>query len=394
MSSDPLAAGIAAKTSHVTSNVFSESKLRKRAGRLLGAAKGGQPAMPADESYFISSNPEMLRIHTRIEKVAQFDIPVLILGETGTGKEVVARQIHDLSPRAGAPFRKVNCAALPEALLESELFGYERGAFTGALRTKPGQFEMCERGIIFLDEIGEMPPVLQAKLLHVLQDKSFSRLGGHDVINVDVRVIAATNVDIGEAIRSRRLREDLYYRLNAFTIPLPPLRDRCDEIPDMLEHFARQFASEYDCPMPTLSRELVDACAKYHWPGNIREMRGFVQRLIIQRDQEQALRELEFHLPQKPIGNNGPEEARQSRHESKAAQPRSKSSGARKKMRRGKSSNRQNSAGNSLQSQSDRPTPSDQLQGAFLQNSSVRPGMESGTSTSTTTSAREITRKR
>jgi len=164
-----------------------------------------------------------------------------------------------------------------------------------------------------------MPPVLQAKLLHVLQDKSFSRLGGHDVINVDVRVIAATNVDIGEAIRSQRLREDLYYRLNAFTIPLPPLRDRCDDIPDMLEHFARQFASQYDCPMPTLSRELVDACAKYHWPGNIREMRGFVQRLIIQRDQEQALRELESHLPLKPIGNNEPEETSQSRHESKAA---------------------------------------------------------------------------
>jgi two-component system response regulator AtoC len=312
MSSDPLVASVAAKTPPVRSTVFSESSLRKRSGR---SHRTGL----ADESYFVSSDPEMLRLQTRIDKISRFDIPVLILGETGTGKEVVARHIHDLSPRARAPFRKVNCAALPEALLESELFGYERGAFTGALRTKPGQFEMCDGGIIFLDEIGEMPPVLQAKLLHVLQDKSFSRLGGHDVINVDVRVIAATNVDIGEAIRSQRLREDLYYRLNAFTIPLPPLRDRCDDIPDMLEHFARQFASQYDCPMPTLFRELVDACAKYHWPGNIRELRGFVQRLIIQRDQEQALRELESHLPLKPIGNNEPEETTEARHEPKAA---------------------------------------------------------------------------
>jgi transcriptional regulator with PAS, ATPase and Fis domain len=222
---------------------------------------------------------------------------VLILGETGTGKEVIAQLIHSRSPQSQEPFFKVNCAALPEALLESELFGYERGAFTGAVRSKPGQFEMCNRGTIFLDEIAEMPTFLQAKLLHVLQDKCFSRLGGRDTINADVRIIAATNVDIGGAIRSHAFREDLYYRLNAFTIQLPPLRSRPDEIPHLLSHFMRQLASDYDCSVPPLSRELMQACVKYRWPGNIRELQGFVHRLLIQRDEEQALRELEFHAP-------------------------------------------------------------------------------------------------
>jgi two-component system response regulator AtoC len=308
--SDPLMAGVAAKNSSLGST--GAHNWAQRAERPLAAIRRDQAESSNERMHFVSSNPEMLRIRKRTEKISQFDIPVLILGETGTGKEVLARQIHGLSPRAAEPFRKVNCAALPEALLESELFGYERGAFTGALRSKPGQFEMCDRGTIFLDEIAEMPAVLQAKLLHVLQDGSFTRLGGHEAINVDVRVIAATNVNIAEAIRSQRLREDLYYRLNAFTIQMPPLRSLCDEIPDMLEHFARQFASDYDCSVPTLSPELINACVEYPWPGNIREMRGFVQRLIIQKDEQQALRDLDVVAPAKQINDNGREECRES----------------------------------------------------------------------------------
>ncbi len=302
MGSDRSVASVAARTSTFGSSDLPGKPWPNRAGNKLFAVR---PHTPDESRFFAPSNQEMLRIAARTEKIARFDIPVLILGETGTGKEVLARQIHNLSPRAREPFRKVNCAALPEALLESELFGYERGAFTGAVRSKPGQFEMCHRGTIFLDEIAEMPTVVQAKLLHVLQDKSFSRLGGHHAIGVDVRVIAATNVDIVEALREQRLREDLYYRLNAFTIQIPPLRFRCDEILPMLEHFARQFASEYDCSLPDLSPELVNACVKYPWPGNVRELRGFVQRLIIQKDEEQALQDLGFHDSVNPAQDHG-----------------------------------------------------------------------------------------
>jgi two-component system response regulator AtoC len=302
MGSDPLVASVAARASAFgSSDISGKTWVNRPRNQMFTAG----PQIPEERTFFASSNPEMLRIAARTEKIARFDIPVLILGETGTGKEVLARQIHNLSPRAREPFRKVNCAALPEALLESELFGYERGAFTGAVRSKPGQFEMCDRGTIFLDEIAEMPTVVQAKLLHVLQDKSFSRLGGHDAINVDVRVIAATNVDIVEALSEQRLREDLYYRLNAFTIQIPPLRFRSEEILPMLEHFARQFSYEYDCSIPDLSPDLANACVKYPWPGNIRELRGFVQRLIIQKDEVQALHDLEIHGSVSPVEENG-----------------------------------------------------------------------------------------
>ncbi len=307
MGSDPLVANVAASSGSLASNALSAHKWSDQFSRSRTAKASDHAEISADGSHFVSSNPEMLRIRRNVEKIAQFDIPVLILGETGTGKEVLAREIHNLSTRVHEPFLKVNCAALPEALLESELFGYERGAFTGAARTKPGQFEMCHRGTILLDEIAEMPPVLQAKLLHVLQDKTFSRLGGHDAINVDVRVIAATNVDIAEAIRSQKLREDLYYRLNAFTIQMPPLRSRCDEIPQLLRHFAKQFACDCDCAVPTLSRKLINACLNYPWPGNVRELRGFVQRLLIQRDEEQALLELGAGGQAKHVTNAGAE---------------------------------------------------------------------------------------
>jgi two-component system response regulator AtoC len=246
-----------------------------------------------DGSVFVFSSPAMLRIREQISKIANFDLPVLILGESGSGKEVVARLIHSWSSRAQRRFLKVNCAALPETLLESELFGHERGAFTGATRFNPGKFQFCDSGTILLDEIGEMPPAVQAKLLHVLQDKTYSRLGAHAPISVDVRIIAATNVDILKALESGGLRKDLYYRLNTFVISVPPLRSRQEEIPLLLEHIIRRFATEYGCPVIPVSHRLMETCINYPWPGNIRELQSFVQRLLIQRDENQALQELQ-----------------------------------------------------------------------------------------------------
>ena len=189
----------------------------------LGQGKqtySGEVEELADDVFFIAASPQMRKIRSQAALVANVDIPVLLLGESGTGKEVLGRLIHKLSPRAHRTFLKVNCAAVPADLLESELFGYEPGAFTGATHAKPGKFELCNKGTILLDEIGEMPPLLQAKLLHVLQDQQFSRLGSRSVIKVDVRILAATNINIPEALANKRLREDLYYRLNAFTMQI------------------------------------------------------------------------------------------------------------------------------------------------------------------------------
>jgi len=235
----------------------------------------------------------MRKIRERVGQVANVNVPVLIVGESGAGKEVVAHLIHKLSPRADRTFLKVNCAALPADLLESELFGYEPGAFTGATRSKPGKFEQCDKGTFLLDEIGEMPPVLQAKLLHVLQDQQFSRLGSRSMVTIDVRILAATNIDIQQAIAAKKLREDLYYRLNAFTIHVPPLRERREEIPLLLRHFMALFATRYArAPLP-VSSILVDACRSYSWPGNLRELENFVKRYLILGDEQLALSELE-----------------------------------------------------------------------------------------------------
>jgi two-component system response regulator AtoC len=255
----------------------------------------GHAEILEDGSVFVSSSAAMLRIRKQIEKIANFNLPVLILGESGSGKEIIARLIHSRSSRAGHSFLKVNCAALPETLMESELFGYERGAFTGATRSRMGKFEFCNSGTILLDEIGEMPPSLQAKLLHVLQDKAISRLGAHTSTRVDVRIIAATNVNVFEALESGALREDLYYRLNTFVISVPPLRMRQDEIPFLIEHFIGHFAADYGCPAISISRKAVETCVNYPWPGNIRELQSFALRLLIQRDEEQALQELQAH---------------------------------------------------------------------------------------------------
>jgi two-component system, NtrC family, response regulator AtoC len=246
-----------------------------------------------DDLCFIGASPAMRKIRAQVEQMAAVNVPVLILGESGTGKEIVARLIHQVSPRADRTFLKVNCAALPADLLESELFGYEVGAFTGATRPKPGKFEICDKGTILLDEIGEMPIGLQAKLLHVLQDQEFSRLGSRTTIKVDVRILAATNVDIAQAIAAKMLREDLYYRLNAFTLNLPPLRERREEIPLLLRQFMARYAGRYARPPLPLSPGLVDACVRYSWPGNLRELENFVKRYLILGDESLVRSELE-----------------------------------------------------------------------------------------------------
>ena len=249
----------------------------------------------AEDVFFVAASPVMRKLRSQAALVAVVDIPVLMLGESGTGKEVMARLIHKLSPRAHRTFLKVNCAAVPADLLESELFGYEPGAFTGATHAKPGKFELCNKGTILLDEIGEMPPGLQAKLLHVLQDQQFSRLGGRSVIKVDVRILAATNINIPEALANKRLREDLYYRLNAFTLQIPPLRERKEEIPILLKHFMSRMSEQYArAPLP-FTPALMDACMAYSWPGNLRELNNFIKRYLVLGDEKLAIHELHPH---------------------------------------------------------------------------------------------------
>jgi two-component system, NtrC family, response regulator AtoC len=276
---------------------FQEAELQAALKRCL--AKDAAIAAPPDQDelspdlFFIAASPAMRKVRAQAAQVARINVPILMLGESGTGKEVVARLIHKLSPRAHRTFLKVNCAALPADLLESELFGYEPGAFTGANKPKPGKFEICNHGTILLDEIGEMPPSLQAKLLHVLQDQQFSRLGGRTTISVDVRILAATNINVQQAIAAKRLREDLYYRLNAFTINLPPLRERREEIPQLLKHFMTLMSDRFARPQLPISDELIEACARYHWPGNLRELENLVKRYLILGDEQLIISELD-----------------------------------------------------------------------------------------------------
>jgi len=245
-----------------------------------------------EDLSFLAASPQMVRIRQQILQIAPVDVPVFICGESGVGKEVVARMIHLRSKRRNQPFVKVNCAALPGELLESELFGFEQGAFTGAVRSKPGKFEMANKGTIFLDEIAEMTTPLQAKLLHVLQDHQYSRLGGRHLIDTDVRVLAATNVDVQEAMKTGRFREDLYYRLNVLSILVPPLRERLVEIPLLFRHFLEQYSAKFGKPAVAPSKHLLDAAVNYPWPGNLRELENFVKRYVILEDDEGSLREL------------------------------------------------------------------------------------------------------
>ncbi len=249
--------------------------------------------IPLDENTsFVRSSKRMREIESQCTLVARADIPVLILGESGTGKEVAAMLIHKMSARNQRYFLKVNCAAMPADLLESELFGYEQGAFTGAVKSKPGKFEICNNGTIFLDEIGEMPPALQAKLLQVLQDGSFARLGSRSSVKVDVRVIAATNIDIKAAIAQRTFREDLYYRLNGFTVRMPRLCDRAEEIPILSQHFMRKAAAKYGCDSLPISPALMQALTRYSWPGNLRELENTIKRYLVLGDEQTIMREL------------------------------------------------------------------------------------------------------
>ncbi|MGH9535156.1 MAG: sigma-54-dependent transcriptional regulator [Terriglobales bacterium] len=276
-----------------------EADLKSLLGQaaLAGSAAGPPPEADGDEedARFVMISPAMQRVRQEALRVAPIDVPVLILGESGTGKEVVARMIHRHSPRAQGPFVKVNCAALPADLLESELFGFEAGAFTGAVRAKPGKFELGENGTILLDEIGEMPPALQAKLLHVLQDGGYSRLGSRKTLRADVRVLSATNIDVQRAIVTGQFRADLYYRLNAFTLLLPPLRERQEAIPVLLRQFMLRFAESYSRPILPITAAMHDACLRHPWPGNLREMENFVKRYLILGDEQQAIAELEQH---------------------------------------------------------------------------------------------------
>jgi two-component system, NtrC family, response regulator AtoC len=228
-----------------------------------------------------SNSPAMLAVKKIVDRVAPTDATVLISGESGVGKELVARTVHQESPRRSQPFIKVNCAALPKDLLESELFGYERGAFTGAQRSKPGRFELANSGTIFLDEIGEMPLPVQAKLLHVLQDREFSRLGSRHDVRVDVRVVAATNRDLALLADCGRFREDLYYRLNVVGIHLPLLRDRREEIPALVDHFLDRYSRQYLRPRPDISPATMEVFLSYAWPGNIRELENTVKRIVL-----------------------------------------------------------------------------------------------------------------
>ncbi len=222
----------------------------------------------------------MLRLQQLVEKVAPSRASVLLLGESGTGKTLVARIIHELSQRSRAPFVKLNCAAVPENLLESELFGHEKGAYTGATTTKPGRFEEADGGTIFLDEIGELPPGIQAKLLRFIQEREFERLGSTRTRKVDVRVIAATNRDLSKAVSDGSFREDLYYRLNVFPVDVPPLRERREDIALLARYFLEKAAKEYGRRLEFTGRSL-DILENYHWPGNVRELENLIERLAI-----------------------------------------------------------------------------------------------------------------
>jgi two-component system response regulator AtoC len=229
-------------------------------------------------------SPQMCEIRQVIEQTARADVTVLVCGETGVGKELLARAIHAHSLRQGAAFVRVNCAAMPRDLLESELFGHERGAFTGAHQRKPGRFELADGGTIFLDEIGELHAALQAKLLHVLQDGEFSRVGGRRNIRVDVRTICATNRDLAREVAAGRFREDLFYRLNVINVLVPPLRERPQEIPGLVEYFVQRYSRVFNVAKRELSPEILQPFLAYHWPGNIRELENFIKRMIVLQD--------------------------------------------------------------------------------------------------------------
>jgi two-component system, NtrC family, response regulator AtoC len=242
-------------------------------------SEAGPPPDRAD--VLLGKCPAMQEVYKAIGRVASQDVTVLVLGESGTGKELVARAIYQHSKRADRPFLAINCAAIPESLLESELFGHEKGAFTGADRQRVGKFEQCNGGTIFLDEVGDMSPLTQTKILRLLQDQAFERVGGGQTIRTDVRLIAATNADLEKLAAEGRFRQDLFFRLNVFPIRLPPLCDRADDLPLLIDYFARRFAAELDKPVPAVAPEALDVLRRYPWPGNVRELQSVLKQAML-----------------------------------------------------------------------------------------------------------------
>jgi two-component system response regulator AtoC len=270
-------------------NALEKQKLREEV-RILR-----QQLAENDQELNVSGNPRMLRVREIARQVADTDVPVLILGESGVGKEILARFVVEQSGRSDQPFVKVNCAALPNDLLESELFGFERGAFTGAVSEKPGKFELAGKGTILLDEIGEMNSHLQAKLLHVLQDSEYTRLGGKRPIRAEARVLASTNRRIEEMVANGEFREDLYFRLNVIRIEIPPLRERREDIPILCTNFVAKYREKYRSSVEQLPRVLLEAFIRFDWPGNIRQLENAVRRYLILPDLEMAFAELKMN---------------------------------------------------------------------------------------------------
>ena len=340
-----------------------------------------------EDLSFLAASPQMLKIRQQILQIAPVDVPVFISGESGVGKEVVARMIHLRSTRRDQPFVKVNCAALPGELLESELFGYEQGAFTGAVRSKPGKFELANKGTIFLDEIAEMSPHLQAKLLHVLQDDQYSRLGARAVVNVDVRVLAATNMDVKEAMKSGRFREDLYYRLNVLSIHIPPLRERTTEIPLAVPPFPGQVQREISESRHRILRSiLLEAALRYPWPGNLARARKFREAL---RDSGRRRRQLP-----RTAGDDRPAAAHRSPRRSRPAQGAgTEGAGARFERRSRNGSHRRRARKNELVPQGCRAHAGNQLQSAALQDAAIQSGFGRGARSAAARAARESAAK-
>jgi len=271
-----------------------QKALEKRALKMEVEQLRSRARTEAEMLLLAGDTPKMREVRDILEQVADTDITVLIRGESGTGKEVVARTLFQLSGRRDAPFVKVNCAALPSELLESELFGFEKGAFTGAQKRKLGKFEYANGGTIFLDEISEMHPSLQAKLLQVLQDGEFSRLGGSGDVRVDTRILAATNRNLEEAVAEGAFREDLYYRLNVVMVQIPPLRERTDAIPLLVDHFLHRYEEQYGKDVKGLSPEAMRVFMQYHWPGNVRELENMVKRIVVLGSEQTVIDELEL----------------------------------------------------------------------------------------------------
>jgi two-component system nitrogen regulation response regulator GlnG len=269
-----------------------------------------EPPSPGPSDVFVGRCPGMLDVYKQVGRVASRDLTVLILGESGSGKEMVARAIYQHSARATGAFLAINCAAITETLLESELFGHEKGAFTGADRKKIGKFEQCSGGTLFLDEIGEMTPLTQTKLLRVLQEQRFERVGGNETIQTNVRIIAATNRDLEAAVNAGTFRRDLYYRLNVFTIQLPPLRDRGDDIVRLSEHFVRQFGRELQKDVQRIAPDAIELLRAHAWPGNVRELQSVIKQALIKATGPVLVPDFlpeSIRSPLKPAGGGGEE---------------------------------------------------------------------------------------